>query len=57
MPPPSEAALRYAVIDSCLTNLFKPFPTMDVLKWEIERQLKTSVSTATIQKDIAQMKI
>jgi len=56
MPPPSEAALRYAIIDRCLTNPYKPYPTMDVLKWEIERELKTSVSTATIQKDIAQMK-
>ena len=56
MPPPSEAALRYAIIDRCLTNPFKPYPTMEVLKWEIERELKTSVSTATIQKDIAQMK-
>ena len=43
MPPPSEAALRYAIIDRCLTNPYKPFPTMDVLKWEIERELKTSV--------------
>jgi predicted DNA-binding transcriptional regulator YafY len=56
MPPPSEAALRYAVIDKCLTNLYKPYPNMDDLKWAIERELKTSVSTATIQKDIAQMK-
>jgi predicted DNA-binding transcriptional regulator YafY len=56
MPPPSEAALRYAIIDKCLTNPFKPFPTMDYLKLRIERELKTSVSTATIQKDIAQMK-
>lgn len=56
MPPPSEAALRYTIIDRCLTNPYKPFPTMDALKWAIERELKTSVSTATIQKDIAQMK-
>ncbi len=56
MPPPSEATLRYAVIDRCLTNPYKPYPTMDFFKWEIERELKTSVSTATIQKDIAQMK-
>ena len=56
MPPPSEAALRYSVIDKCLINPFKPFPTMEVLKYAIERELKTSVSTATIQKDIAQMK-
>ncbi len=56
MPPPSEAALRYAIIDRCLTNPYKPYPTIDDLKWAIERELKTSVSTATIQKDIAQMK-
>ncbi len=56
MPPPSEAALRYAIIDRCLTNIYKPFPKMDDLKYAIELDLKTSVSTATIQKDIAQMK-
>lgn len=56
MPPPSEAALRYSIIDRCLTNPYKPFPKMDDLKYAIERQLKTSVSTVTIQKDIAQMK-
>lgn len=56
MPPPSDATLRYKIIDECLTNIYKPFPTMDHLKYTIERELKTSVSTATIQKDIAQMK-
>ena len=56
MPPPSEAALRYTIIDRCLTNPYKPYPTMDDLKREIERELKTSVSTVTIQKDIAHMK-
>ena len=56
MPPPSDANLRYKIIDECLTNIYKPFPTMDHLKYTIERELKTSVSTATIQKDIAQMK-
>ena len=57
MPPPSEAVLRYTIINKCLTNPFKPFPTMAVLKYAIERELKTTVSTATIQKDIAQMKL
>ena len=56
MPPPSDATLRYKIIDECLTNIYKQFPTMDHLKYTIERELKTSVSTATIQKDIAQMK-
>jgi predicted DNA-binding transcriptional regulator YafY len=56
MPPPSEAALRYAIIDRCLTNPYRPYPTMKILKQEIERELKTSVSSETIQKDIAHMK-
>jgi predicted DNA-binding transcriptional regulator YafY len=56
MPPPSDAILRYKIIDECLIDIYKPYPTMDDLKYKIERKLKTSVSTATIQKDIAQMK-
>ena len=44
MPPPSEAVLRYTIINKCLTNPFKPFPTMAVLKYAIERELKTSVT-------------
>lgn len=46
MPPPSEAALRYTIIDHCLTNPFKAIPNMENLKYAIERELKTSVSTA-----------
>lgn len=57
MPPKSEATLRYTVIDKCLTNPFKPFPTMAVLKYAIEHELRGPISTATIQKDIAQMKL
>ena len=56
MPPPSDAILRYKIIDECLIDIYKPYPTMDDLKYKIDRKLKTSVSTATIQKDIAQMK-
>jgi predicted DNA-binding transcriptional regulator YafY len=56
MPPPSDAILRYKIIDECLIDIYNPYPTMDDLKYKIERKLKTSVSTATIQKDIAQMK-
>lgn len=57
MPPPSEAFQRYEIIDRCLINIYKPYPTMEVLQWEIERELKSTVSSATIQKDIAHMKL
>lgn len=56
MPPKSDATLRYKIIDKCLTNLYKPYPTMDDLIYAIERQLKTTVSKETIQKDIGNMK-
>lgn len=56
MPPKSDATLRYKIIDKCLTNLFKPYPTMNNLIYAIERQLKTTVSKETIQKDIGNMK-
>jgi predicted DNA-binding transcriptional regulator YafY len=56
MPPRNDAPLRHVIIDRCLTNPYKPYPTIEDLKREIELELKTSVSTATIQKDIAQMK-
>ncbi len=44
MPPPSDATLRYKIIDECLTNIYKPFPTMDHLKYTIERAIKSRVS-------------
>ena len=57
MPPPSEASQRYEIIDRCLTNPYRKYPTMDDLKWAIERELNTAVATVTIQKDIALMKL
>lgn len=56
MPPPSEAIHRYQIIDRCLTNTYKQYPTMEDLKHAIDKELGTDVSKETIQKDIAQMK-
>jgi predicted DNA-binding transcriptional regulator YafY len=56
MPPKSDATLRYKIIDECLTNIYKPYPTMDDLIYAIERKLKTKVSRETVQKDIGNMK-
>ncbi len=56
MPPPSEAIQRYEIIDRCLTNPYKDFPTIEQLQFNITRELGKKVSFETIQKDIAQMK-
>jgi predicted DNA-binding transcriptional regulator YafY len=56
MPPKSDASLRYKIIDKCLTNIYKPYPTMNDLIYKIERELKTTVSKETLQKDIGNMK-
>ena len=30
MPPPSDAILRYKIIDECLIDIYKPYPTMNI---------------------------
>jgi len=57
MPPPSEAWQRYEIIDSCLINAYKTYPTMQDFINKIKAELKTIVSKETIQKDIAKMKM
>lgn len=56
MPPKSEAVLRYEVIDRCLTNIYKRFPSMEDLLYKCERELKRSYTVHTIQRDIHAMK-
>jgi hypothetical protein len=55
MPPPSEAIQRYEIIDRCLTNPYKDFPTIEQLQFNITRELGKKVSFETIQKDIVIM--
>lgn len=56
MPLNKEAALRYKIIDDCLRNRQKPFPTMMDLQRAMEDKLGKEVSESTIQKDIKAMK-
>jgi predicted DNA-binding transcriptional regulator YafY len=51
-----EASIRYKIIDSCLRNQRKPFPSMDELMDACTEQLGKEFSISTIQKDIKAMK-
>lgn len=56
MPKNKEALIRYRIIDKCLRNKFRPFPTMYDLIDELEDKLGTTFSKSTVQKDIKAMK-
>lgn len=56
MPVNKEAYIRYKIIDSCICNSHKPFPSMDELIDACEEKLGKSFTISTIQKDIKTMK-
>lgn len=56
MPKNKSAYIRYRVIDQCLNNKRRPFPTLQDLADKCSQVLGTEVSTSTIEKDISQMK-
>lgn len=47
---------RYIIIDECLNNKYKPFPSMEELIDACERKLDTRFSISSIQKDIQDLK-
>lgn len=57
MPVNKSAFLRYRVIDSCLTNPRKPFPTMHYIMEKIEDAIGNPISESMFGKDIQQMKM
>ena len=60
MPANKYALLRYRIIDDCLTNKGKKFPTKEDLKYACEQALYGSsderISISTIEKDMWAMK-
>ena len=56
MPANKSALLRYRIIDSCLTNTLRKFPTMEFIIEKIEEQLDTSLSNSMFTKDIENMR-
>lgn len=56
MPTNKEAYLRYKIIDVCITNKYKPYPSMDEIIAACEEKIGKSFSVSTIQKDIKALK-
>ena len=57
MPINKKAYRRYKIIDACLRNKMRIYPTMFDIQNVIEEKLDLLVSAETIQKDIAAMKL
>lgn len=56
MPVNKEAYIRYKIIDTCICNQRKPFPSMEELIEACQNKLGKSFTISTIQKDIKAMK-
>ncbi len=56
MPVNKNALLRYRIIDGCLTNPMRKYPTMEFIIKKIEEQLGSAISTSMFSKDLSQMK-
>ena len=57
MPKIKSAVSRYHIIDACLNNKMKPYPTLEDLANECSVRIREGISTSTIEKDIRQMKM
>lgn len=56
MPVNKSAFLRYRIIDSCLTNRQRSFPTLQFIAEKVEQQLGNPISESMLRKDLQQMK-
>ena len=56
MPLNKEAYLRYKIIDDCISNKRKPYPSMEDIMVACEERIGKSFTISTIQKDIKAMK-
>lgn len=56
MPQNKNAILRYRIIDKCLTNKMRKFPSMDYIIERIEEQIHSSLSKSMFTKDIESMR-
>jgi predicted DNA-binding transcriptional regulator YafY len=57
MPKLKSAVSRHKIIDSCLNNTLKPYPTLEDLAKACSEKIREGISTSTIEKDIRQMKL
>lgn len=56
MPANKHALIRYKIIDNCLTNKFRRYPSLERLKEACEEALGEGLHLSTIQKDIDAMR-
>ena len=56
MPINKFAYARYHIIDECLTNKRRPYPSMEALIKKLEEKLDKSFSVSQVQKDIKGLK-
>ncbi len=56
MPANKSALLRYRIIDACLTNTQRKYPSMEYIIEKIEEQLDGSLSNSMFTKDIENMR-
>lgn len=56
MPKNKSAAIRFRIIDQCISNRRHRFPSLDFIAERCSELLQTDVSTSTIEKDLAAMK-
>ncbi len=56
MPLNKDALTRYRVIDNCLNDKWKRYPTLENIADACSRVLGRTISTSTIEKDLAAMK-
>ncbi|MBA2744683.1 MAG: WYL domain-containing protein [Flavisolibacter sp.] len=56
MPVNKNALLRFRIIDACLTNRQRAYPTMEQIIEKVETQLGQSISDSLFTKDLKEMK-
>jgi len=56
MPQNKSAIRRYRIIDNCINNTLRPYPTLKNLADKCSDLIGIEISTSTIEKDIAFMK-
>ncbi len=56
MPLSKNSFIRYQVIDACLRNKQRPYPSLDYLLEKCRERLERSISLSAIEKDLRAMK-
>ena len=56
MPANKNAVIRHRIIDQCINNKRKKYPSLEYLAERCSEILETDISTSTIEKDLALMK-